>query len=68
MSVGVSRALGLVLGHLADRRLGDPRRGHPVAIFGSAAAALERRTYADSRARGLLHRRCGRAGFGGQLC
>ena len=55
MSVGVSRALGLVLGHLADRRLGDPRRGHPVEIFGSAAAALERRTYADSRARGLLH-------------
>lgn len=60
MSVGVSRAqssraLGIALGHLADRRLGDPRRGHPVAIFGSAAAALERRTYADSRARGLLH-------------
>jgi adenosylcobinamide-phosphate synthase len=53
--VGVSRALGLLLGHLADRRFGDPRRGHPVAIFGSAAAALERRTYADSRARGLLH-------------
>jgi adenosylcobinamide-phosphate synthase len=51
----VTRALGIVLGHLADRRFGDPRRGHPVAIFGSAAAALERRTYADSRARGLLH-------------
>lgn len=50
-----SRALGLALGHLADRRLGDPRRGHPVALFGSAAAALERRVYADSRARGLLH-------------
>ena len=55
MPRGVSRALGLLLGHLADRRFGDPRRGHPVAIFGSAAAALERRTYADSRARGLLH-------------
>jgi adenosylcobinamide-phosphate synthase len=51
----VSRALGLVLGHLADRRLGDPRRGHPVAVFGSAAAALEQRLHADSRARGLLH-------------
>jgi len=51
----VSRALGLVLGHLADRHFGDPRRGHPVAVFGSAAAALERHTYADSRARGLLH-------------
>ncbi|WP_210649481.1 cobalamin biosynthesis protein [Nocardioides sp. SYSU D00065] len=54
-SVGVSRALGLVLGHLADRRLSDPRRGHPVAGFGRAAAALERRTYADSRARGVVH-------------
>ncbi|WP_242532562.1 cobalamin biosynthesis protein [Nocardioides sp. S5] len=51
----MSRALGLVVGHLADRRFGDPRRGHPVAIFGGVAAALERRTYADSRARGLLH-------------
>ena len=51
----MSRALGIALGHLADRRLGDPRRGHPVAIFGGAAAALERRTYADSRARGAVH-------------
>ena len=51
----MSRALGLVLGHLADRLLGDPRRGHPVALFGSAAAALETRTYADSRARGVVH-------------
>ncbi|GAA1914659.1 cobalamin biosynthesis protein [Nocardioides hwasunensis] len=51
----VSRALGLALGHLADRRLGDPQRGHPVALFGSAAAALERRTYADSRPRGVGH-------------
>lgn len=55
MSVGMSRALGIVLGHLADRAFGDPRRGHPVSGFGSAAAALERRTYADSRARGVVH-------------
>jgi adenosylcobinamide-phosphate synthase len=54
-SIGVSRALGIALGHLADLRFGDPRRGHPVALFGSAAAALERRTYADSRARGVVH-------------
>ncbi len=51
----LSRALGLVLGHLADRRFGDPRRWHPVAGFGRAAAALETRTYADSRGRGVLH-------------
>jgi adenosylcobinamide-phosphate synthase len=35
--------------------LGDPRRGHPVALFGSGAAALERLTYADSRPAGALH-------------
>ena len=54
-SAGVTRALGLALGHLADRRFGDPRRWHPVAGFGRAAAALETRTYADSRGRGVLH-------------
>jgi adenosylcobinamide-phosphate synthase len=51
----VSRALGIALGHLAVRRFGDPRRGHPVALFGRAATALERRAYADSRARGVVH-------------
>jgi adenosylcobinamide-phosphate synthase len=34
---------------------GDPQRGHPVALFGRGAAALERRTYADSRAAGAVH-------------
>ena len=34
---------------------GDPRRGHPVALFGSGAAALEQLTYADSRRAGALH-------------
>jgi adenosylcobinamide-phosphate synthase len=34
---------------------GDPRRGHPVALFGSGAAALERATYADSRRAGAGH-------------
>jgi adenosylcobinamide-phosphate synthase len=34
---------------------GDPPRGHPVALFGSGAAALERLTYADSRSAGALH-------------
>lgn len=46
---------GLVLGFVADRLLGDPRRLHPVAGFGQVAAALERRTYADRRAAGALH-------------
>jgi adenosylcobinamide-phosphate synthase len=31
---------------------GDPRRGHPVAIFGRAAGLANQRVWADSRARG----------------
>ncbi|OQQ32670.1 cobalamin biosynthesis protein [Prescottella equi] len=50
-----ARATGLVLGYLADRALGDPRRLHPVAGFGLAATALEKRTYADSRLSGATH-------------
>jgi adenosylcobinamide-phosphate synthase len=50
-----ARAIGLALGCLADAVLGDPRRGHPVAAFGTAAAALQRLTYADSRPAGLVH-------------
>jgi adenosylcobinamide-phosphate synthase len=45
-------AAGLALGAVADRVLADPRRGHPVAGFGAAAAALERRAYRDGRAAG----------------
>jgi adenosylcobinamide-phosphate synthase len=51
----VSRALGLALGFAADQLVGDPRRWHPVAGFGKAAAALEGRLHADSRARGVAH-------------
>lgn len=40
---------------LADATFGDPRRGHPVAVFGSGAAAFERRCYADSRAAGVAY-------------
>ncbi|MDR6117359.1 cobalamin biosynthesis protein CobD/CbiB [Aeromicrobium sp. SORGH_AS981] len=55
MTASRARAAGLVLGFVADRILGDPQRLHPVAGFGRAAAALERRTYADRRAAGVLH-------------
>jgi adenosylcobinamide-phosphate synthase len=47
-----SRAAGIALGVLADGIFGDPRRGHPVAVFGRWAGALERVGYAPSRARG----------------
>ena len=49
------RPVGILLGYLADVALGDPRRGHPVAGFGTAAGRLERLTYRDSRAAGALH-------------
>ncbi len=50
-----ARAAGLLLGAAADALLGDPRRRHPVAGFGAAAGALERRWYADRRAAGVAH-------------
>jgi adenosylcobinamide-phosphate synthase len=49
------RAAGLLIGVLADALLGDPRRGHPVAVFGAGAARLERAWWADSRPRGAVH-------------
>ncbi|MEE1930611.1 cobalamin biosynthesis protein [Streptomyces sp. TRM 70351] len=46
---------GAVLGHLCDALAGDPRRAHPVAAFGRAAAAAERRLWRDHRAAGAAH-------------
>ncbi|MFH8370735.1 cobalamin biosynthesis protein [Streptomyces sp. NPDC018031] len=51
----VSFACGAALGFACDLALGDPRRGHPVAAFGRAAAAVERRLWRDHRAPGALH-------------
>jgi adenosylcobinamide-phosphate synthase len=45
-------AAGLLAGYAGDALLGDPRRGHPVALFGRAARRLEERCYQDSRVRG----------------
>jgi adenosylcobinamide-phosphate synthase len=50
-----ARAAGILVGCLADRVFGDPRRGHPVAGFGAAAATLERVVYRDSRIAGVVH-------------
>ncbi|MFI5627222.1 cobalamin biosynthesis protein [Nocardioides sp. NPDC051685] len=49
------RAIGLLAGFALDRLLGDPRRYHPVAGFGTVAMRAERAWYADDRARGVLH-------------
>jgi adenosylcobinamide-phosphate synthase len=50
-----TRIFGVLAGYLADLALGDPKRGHPVAVFGQAAASLERFTYRDSRIAGAVH-------------
>ncbi|WP_246143864.1 cobalamin biosynthesis protein [Actinacidiphila oryziradicis] len=48
-------AYGAALGYLADLAAADPRRGHPVAAFGRAAAALEHRLWRDHRGRGAAY-------------
>lgn len=47
-------AAGLLAGYLLDAALGDPRRLHPVAGFGTAAGALERRVYRPHRRAGTV--------------
>jgi adenosylcobinamide-phosphate synthase len=46
-------AAGLLIGYALDMAFGDPRRFHPVAGFGRASGALERRLYAPRRRAGL---------------
>src|SRR5215470_6527940 len=60
-------ASGLLLGSALDALLADPRRGHPVAAFGTAAARAERRLWAPSRARGALFT-VGGAGLAAEAC
>ncbi|SEP52839.1 cobalamin biosynthesis protein [Amycolatopsis saalfeldensis] len=48
-------AAGLITGFAADTLFGDPRRAHPVALFGTASAAVERRLWADSKPRGAVY-------------
>src|SRR3954451_10571364 len=49
-------AYGAAAGLLGDLLLGDPRRGHPVAAFGRAAAAVERMLWPGGRRRGAVER------------
>lgn len=48
-------AYGATAGLIGDLLLGDPRRGHPVAAFGRAAADVERLLWRDHRGWGALH-------------
>jgi adenosylcobinamide-phosphate synthase len=52
-TVAVANAVGLASGYALDVLLGDPRRWHPVAGFGKAAGALERRLYRPRRWAGI---------------
>ena len=54
-SIARSRALGLLGGVLLDQAVPDPRRGHPVALYGRIAAAAEQRCWRDSRTRGTWY-------------
>ncbi|MEV0088160.1 cobalamin biosynthesis protein [Saccharopolyspora sp. NPDC050642] len=53
MSAG--RAVGLLLGVAADAAIGDPKSGHPVALFGKAAQAAERALHRDRRLAGIAY-------------
>ncbi|MFH8341245.1 cobalamin biosynthesis protein [Streptomyces sp. AM6-12] len=55
MAADRSYAYGAAAGLLGDLLLGDPRRGHPVAAFGRAAAAVEGALWHDHRGWGALH-------------
>ncbi|MFL1428674.1 MULTISPECIES: cobalamin biosynthesis protein [unclassified Nocardiopsis] len=48
------RSRGMVAGYLLDMAVRDPRRGHPVAVFGRAAGWWERRVYRDSAVAGAV--------------
>jgi adenosylcobinamide-phosphate synthase len=47
--------IGLAIGTVLDRLVPDPRRGHPVALFGQAATRIEQRMWADCRSRGVVY-------------
>jgi adenosylcobinamide-phosphate synthase len=50
-----TRIVGVLVGYLADLVFADPRAGHPVAGFGTAATTVERLTYRDTRPAGAVH-------------
>jgi adenosylcobinamide-phosphate synthase len=48
-------ALGLLAGVALDQALGDPRRRHPVALFGALASRLEGPMWRDRRGAGVSY-------------
>ncbi len=45
--------MGLLAGAALDQLIPDPRRGHPVALFGTIAGALEAAAWRDDRRAGM---------------
>lgn len=50
-----ARAAGLVAGYALDVAFADPRRGHPVALFGTLARRIEAPLHADRRLAGAAY-------------
>jgi len=50
-----ARAVGLVAGFAADRLIGDPATGHPVAAFGRFAHEVEQHVWADDEITGAAY-------------
>jgi len=55
LATSPAAALGLAAGLAVDAVLADPRRGHPVAAFGTVAGCVERLLHRDSRPAGVLY-------------
>ncbi|MFC0532235.1 cobalamin biosynthesis protein [Phytohabitans kaempferiae] len=53
--MSLANAAGMLAGFAVDALVGDPRRFHPVAGFGHAASALERRLYRPDRLAGAAY-------------
>ena len=50
----MSTALAMLAAVLLDALLGEPRRAHPLVLFGRLAGRIERRLHADRRRAGVL--------------
>jgi adenosylcobinamide-phosphate synthase len=54
-STAWASAAGLAAGLALDAALADPRRGHPVAAFGTLAGRAERIAHRDARGAGVVY-------------
>ena len=55
LAASTCTAWGLAAGLAVDAVVGDPRRGHPVAAFGTVAGRAEQLLHRDSRPAGMLY-------------